>query len=98
MDASDEAVVGPLLFLVEDALDPGADEFVFFYAMPGDASHDYEAFEAKGFRDLVVERSGAPVVIPKHASAEPGTGTKPTRALHPARLTCPCPSVERSSP
>ena len=42
----------------------GTDEFVFFYAMPGGAGHDYEAFEGKGFRNLLVERGGEPAVIP----------------------------------
>jgi glucose-6-phosphate isomerase len=42
----------------------GDEEFVFFYAYPGGAGHDYEAFDSLGFRNLVVERDGAPVVVP----------------------------------
>jgi len=42
----------------------GDEEFVFFYAYPGGAGHDYEAFDALGFRNLVVEREGQPAVVP----------------------------------
>ena len=38
--------------------------FVFFYAMPGGAGHDYATFAAKGFRNIVVERNREPVAIP----------------------------------
>ena len=42
----------------------GADEFIFFFAYPGGAGHDYEAFDGLGFRNLVIERNGQPVVAP----------------------------------
>ena len=42
----------------------GDEPFIFFYAMPGGAGHDYEAFEGKGFRRIVVERDGGPAVLP----------------------------------
>ncbi len=37
---------------------------VFFYAMPGDAGHDYAAIaERGGFEEVVVERDGTPRVL-----------------------------------
>jgi len=42
----------------------GSDEFVFFYAYPGGAGHDYDAFDGLGFRNIVVERDGEPAVVP----------------------------------
>ncbi|MDP6636883.1 MAG: glucose-6-phosphate isomerase [Phycisphaerae bacterium] len=36
---------------------------VTFFAFRGDAGHDYGTIEDKGFRNLVVERDGRPVVI-----------------------------------
>jgi glucose-6-phosphate isomerase len=42
----------------------GDDEFVFFFAYPGGAGHDYEAFEGLGFRNIVVERDGKPSIVP----------------------------------
>ena len=37
---------------------------VFFYAMPGDAGHDYAAIDRRGgFGEVVVERDGAAVVM-----------------------------------
>ncbi len=41
----------------------GKEEFVFFYAIPGGAGHDYGAFEGEGFRKIVVGRKGKPVVV-----------------------------------
>jgi len=41
----------------------GTEEFVFFYAYPGGAGHDYEAFDGMGFRNIVVERGGKPAVL-----------------------------------
>lgn len=44
----------------------GREPLVFFYAMPGDAGHDYAAIERRGgFREVAVERHGQPVVIPR---------------------------------
>ncbi|MFP4058047.1 MAG: glucose-6-phosphate isomerase family protein [Candidatus Brocadiia bacterium] len=42
----------------------GDEEFVFFFAYPGGAGHDYEAFEHLGFRNIVIDREGQPVVLP----------------------------------
>ncbi len=43
----------------------GQGPLVFFYAMPGDAGHDYGSIELRGgFREVVVEESGLPVVQP----------------------------------
>jgi len=42
----------------------GADPLVFFYAMPGDAGHDYRAIEEQGgFRERVLEQAGRPTVV-----------------------------------
>lgn len=42
----------------------GSDEpFITFFAFPGHAGHDYGTIETKGFRKLVVERDGKPVLI-----------------------------------
>ena len=35
---------------------------VTFFAFRGDAGHDYGTIEARGFRKLIVERNGAPVI------------------------------------
>ena len=40
----------------------GDEPLVFFYAMPGDAGHDYSTIERDGFAEIVVEREGQPVV------------------------------------
>ena len=40
----------------------GSEEFIFFFAYPGGAGHDYEAFEGLGFRNVVIEREGRAVV------------------------------------
>jgi len=42
----------------------GAGEFIFFSAYPGGAGHDYQAFDALGFRNIVAERDGQPAVVP----------------------------------
>jgi glucose-6-phosphate isomerase len=46
------------------SINVGTEEFVFFWAYPGGAGHDYEAFEGLGFRNIVVERDGGPAVLP----------------------------------
>lgn len=46
----------------------GRDPLIFFYAMPGDAGHDYTAIERRGgFREVVVERGRSPVVLVREA-------------------------------
>jgi glucose-6-phosphate isomerase len=37
--------------------------FVMFFAFPGHAGHDYGTIATKGFRKLLVERDGKPVMI-----------------------------------
>jgi glucose-6-phosphate isomerase len=37
--------------------------FVLFFAFPGHAGHDYGTIATKGFRKLMVERDGKPVMI-----------------------------------
>lgn len=41
----------------------GASPFAFFAAWPGDAGHDYETIEEKGFAKILVSRDGGPVLI-----------------------------------
>lgn len=36
---------------------------ITFFAFPGDAGHDYGTIETKGFRKIVVERDGKPVLL-----------------------------------
>ncbi|GGO91925.1 glucose-6-phosphate isomerase [Wenjunlia tyrosinilytica] len=36
---------------------------ITFFAFPGHAGHDYGTIESKGFRKIVVERDGAPLVV-----------------------------------
>lgn len=36
---------------------------ITFFAFPGDAGHDYGTIETKGFRKIVVERDGGPVLV-----------------------------------
>jgi len=36
---------------------------VTFYAFPGHAGHDYGTIETKGFRRLIVEKDGKPVIV-----------------------------------
>lgn len=36
---------------------------ITFFAFPGDAGHDYGTIETKGFRKIVIERDGAPVLV-----------------------------------
>ena len=45
------------------SINTGDVPLVTFFAFRGDAGHDYGTIEAKGFRKLIVERDGAPVII-----------------------------------
>ena len=42
----------------------GAEPLVFLAAFPADAGYDYKTIEERGFPVLVVERDGAPEVVP----------------------------------
>lgn len=46
-------------------------DLVTFFAFPGHAGHDYGTIEVRGFRKLVVERDGQPVLVdnPRWAGA-----------------------------
>jgi glucose-6-phosphate isomerase, archaeal len=48
------------------------EDLITFFVYPGDAGHDYGTIEQKGFRKLVMERDGAPVVVdnPRWGAAE----------------------------
>lgn len=37
--------------------------FIMFFVFRADAGHDYKTIETKGFRKLIIEREGKPVVI-----------------------------------
>lgn len=39
------------------------EDLVTFFVYPGNAGHDYGSIEKQGFRKLVVERGGSPVII-----------------------------------
>lgn len=39
------------------------ESLITFFAFPGDAGHDYGTIETKGFRRIVLERDGAPVLV-----------------------------------
>ena len=41
----------------------GAGPFAFFAAWPGDAGHDYETIEEKGFAKILVCRDGRPALV-----------------------------------
>lgn len=45
--------------------------FVFFFAFPAHAGHDYGTIESRGFRKLLVERNGEPTLVdnPRWGSA-----------------------------
>lgn len=45
------------------SVNTGADPLVTFFVFRADAGHDYGTIETKGFRKLVIEREGRPVVI-----------------------------------
>ncbi|MFW6162139.1 MAG: glucose-6-phosphate isomerase family protein [Planctomycetota bacterium] len=42
----------------------GGEPFIFFYAMPGGAGHDYAAFADQGFLRIIVECEGVPTIVP----------------------------------
>ena len=41
----------------------GNEPFVTFFAFRGDAGHDYGTIETKGYRKLIVEKSGKPEIV-----------------------------------
>ncbi len=41
----------------------GSTPFVTFFCFRGDAGHDYGTIETKGYRKLIVEKDGKPVII-----------------------------------
>jgi len=41
----------------------GAEDLITFFAYPGHAGHDYGTIEQRGFRKLIVECDGEPVVV-----------------------------------
>jgi glucose-6-phosphate isomerase len=59
----------------------GQGPFVFFAVWPAHAGHDYGTIEEAGFRRLVVERDGQPVLIPspRHTWSAAREGGESTR-------------------
>lgn len=45
------------------SVNTGAVPLVTFFAFRGDAGHDYGTIEQKGYRKLIVERDGKPIII-----------------------------------
>ena len=45
------------------SLNTGSEPLITFYVFRADAGHDYGTIETKGFRQIVVERDGEPVLI-----------------------------------
>jgi glucose-6-phosphate isomerase, archaeal len=45
------------------SINVGSDLLVTFFAFRGDAGHDYGTIETKGYRKLIVEENGKPVII-----------------------------------
>jgi glucose-6-phosphate isomerase len=45
------------------SVNTGREDLVTLFVYPGDAGHDYGTIETRGFRKLVVEREGRPMVI-----------------------------------
>ena len=39
------------------------EDLVFYFVYPGNAGHDYGTIEKQGFRKLVVEQGGSPVIV-----------------------------------
>ena len=49
-------------------INTGAERFIFLGVYPGNAGHNYGTIEQTGFARLVVERHGAPAIIPNPSS------------------------------
>lgn len=51
-------------YFAHRTVNTGEDPFVFYYAYPGDAGHDYGSIEQTGFPQLLLEIDGEPVLEP----------------------------------
>ncbi len=45
------------------SVNTGEDDLVFFFVYPGNAGHDYGSIEKQGFRKLILDRDGQPVIV-----------------------------------
>ena len=45
-------------------INTGAENFVFLAVYPADAGHDYRTIAERGFASILVERDGAPTLVP----------------------------------
>ena len=65
--AVEELAPGRVLYVpprwAHRSVNTGTEDLITFFVCPGDAGHDYGTIEARGFRKIVVERDGHPVVV-----------------------------------
>jgi glucose-6-phosphate isomerase, archaeal len=65
--AAEELMPGKVLYVppcwAHRSINVGNDDLITFFVYPGDAGHDYGTIEAKGFRKLMVEQNGKPIII-----------------------------------
>jgi glucose-6-phosphate isomerase len=47
-------------------------DLIMFFGYPGNAGHDYGSIERNGFRKLVIERDGEPVIVDNPRWVNPG--------------------------
>lgn len=45
------------------SINTGSEPLVMFFVFRADAGHDYGTIETKGFRKLIVERNGQPIIV-----------------------------------
>lgn len=58
-----QAVYVPVRYAHRSINVSATEPLITFFAFPGNAGHDYGTIETKGFRKLMVERNGKPVII-----------------------------------
>ena len=65
--AVEEIVAGRVVYIpprwAHRSVNTGDEDFVFFFAYPGNAGHDYGSIEKQGFRKLVVAGENGPEVV-----------------------------------
>lgn len=65
--AAEELKPGVVLYVpprwAHRSVNTGPHDLITFFVYPGDAGHDYGAIEVRGFRKLLVDRTGEPTLI-----------------------------------
>ena len=65
--AVEEMAPGRVLYVpprwAHRSVNTGTEDLITFFVCPGNAGHDYGSIEERGFRKIVVERNGEPVVV-----------------------------------